>query len=97
MDEYTSYQHDITELKYLCNMLYNQGMEVLSDSHHGWVNDPTAVANLQLNEINEQIATFGLTCKIKYPKSSQLTEILDEYLAETDTLICNYSINEPEL
>ena len=50
MDEYTSYQHDITELKYLCNMLYNQGMDVLSDSHHGWVNDPTAVDNLQLNE-----------------------------------------------
>ena len=50
MDEYTSYQHDITELKYLCNMLYNQGMEVLSDSHHGWDNDPTAVANLQLDE-----------------------------------------------
>lgn len=97
MDEYTSYQHDITELKYLCNMLYNQGMDVLSDSHHGWVNDPTAVGNLQLNELNEHIANFGLTFKIKYPNASELTEILDEYLDETYSLFSNYSINEPEL
>ena len=97
MDEYTSYQHDITELKYLCNMLYNQGMEVLSDSHHGWVNDPTALANLKHNQLNEHIETLCLKLKIKYPKSSELTEILDEYLDETYSLFSNYSINEPEL
>lgn len=97
MDEYTQYHHDLAELKYLCNALYNQGMAALDDSNHGWVNDPTSVGNLQLNELIEHTSTFGLTFRLKHPQDSELTELLDEYLDETYNLFSNYSVNENDL
>lgn len=97
MDEYTSYQHDIEELKYLCDSLYHQGMDVLGENHYGWVCDPTASVNLQLNELIAHIACVALSFKIKYPHYSDLTEILDSYLDETDALFAAYSIDDAAL
>ncbi|AGH73090.1 Hha toxicity modulator TomB [Edwardsiella piscicida] len=97
MDEYTSYQHDIAELKYLCDSLYHQGIDVLGESHHGWVSDPTAKVNLQLNELIEHIASVAQSFKIKYPHHSDLAEILDDYLDETYALFGAYSVSETAL
>ena len=41
MDEYSPKRHDIAQLKFLCENLYDEGIATLGDSHHGWVNDPT--------------------------------------------------------
>lgn len=97
MDEYTSYRHDIAELKYLCDSLYRQGMDVLEESHHGWVSDPTAMVNLQLNELIEHIVNVALSFKIKYPQHSSLCEIVDDYLDETYALFSAYSVSEQAL
>lgn len=97
MDEYTLHHHDLAELKYLCSLLFNQGMAALDDSNHGWVNDPTSAISLQLNDLLEHISTFGLTFRLKYPQDSELTELLDTYLDETYDLFSNYSINDQAL
>ncbi|ACR68308.1 Biofilm formation regulator YbaJ [Edwardsiella ictaluri] len=97
MDENTSYQHDISELKYLCDYLYHQGIDVLGESNHGWVSDPTAEVNLQLNELIEHIASIAQSFKIKYPRHSDLAEMLDYYLDETYALFGTYSISETAL
>jgi hha toxicity modulator TomB len=42
MDEYSPKRHDIAQLRFLNESLYDEGIATLGDSHHGWVNDPTS-------------------------------------------------------
>ncbi|MFA3759981.1 Hha toxicity modulator TomB [Yersinia sp. 2544 StPb PI] len=97
MDEYSPKRHDIAQLKFLCENLYDEGIATLGDSHHGWVNDPTSAVNLQLNDLIEHIASFVMSFKIKYPDDGDLSELVEEYLDDTYTLFSSYGINDPEL
>lgn len=97
MDEYSPKRHDITQLKFLCESLYVEGMDTLEDSSHGWVNDPTSRVNLQINELIEHIASFVMSFKIKYADENHLFELVEEYLDDTYTLFASYGINTPEL
>ena len=97
MDEYSPKRHDIAQLKFLCENLYDEGIATLGDSHHGWVNDPTSAVNLQLNELIEHIATFALNYKIKYDDDNKLIAQIDEYLDDTFMLFSNYGINSVDL
>lgn len=97
MDEYSPKHHDITQLKFLCESLQHDCLLSLEDSHHGWVNDPTSVIHLQLNDLIEHIAVFALNYKIKYIDDSKLIERVDEYLDDSFILFSNYSINERDL
>lgn len=69
----------------------------LDSSNHGWVNDPTSVTHLQLNELIEHIAVFVLNYKIKYIDDSKLIELVDEYLDDSFMLFSNYSISGQDL
>ena len=97
MDEYSPKRHDIAQLKFLCESLQHDCLLNLDSSHHGWVNDPTSVIHLQLNELIEHIAAFALNYKIKYVDDSRLIELVDEYLDDSFILFSNYSINEQDL
>ncbi|AML59741.1 Toxin overexpression modulator in biofilms [Serratia rubidaea] len=97
MDEYSPKRHDIAQLKFLCENLYDEGIATLGDSHHGWVNDPTSAVNLQLNELIEHIASFVMSYKIKYMDESDFSELVEEYLDDTYTLFSNYGINDSDL
>jgi hha toxicity modulator TomB len=97
MDEYSPKRHDIAQLKFLCENLHDEGMNALGDSHHGWVNDPTASVNLQLNDLIEHIASFAMSFRIKYSDESGLSELIEEYLNDTYMLFTSYSINESDL
>ena len=97
MDEYSPKRHDIAQLKFLCENLYDEGIATLGDSHHGWVNDPTSSVNLQLNELIEHIASFVMSYKIKYMDESDLSELVEEYLDDTYTLFSSYGINDSDL
>ncbi|HHL2498253.1 TPA: Hha toxicity modulator TomB [Yersinia enterocolitica] len=97
MDEYSPKRHDVAQLKFLCECLYDEGIATLGDSHHGWVNDPTSAVNLQLNDLIEHIASFVMSFKIKYPDGGDLSELVEEYLDDTYTLFSSYGINDPEL
>ena len=97
MDEYSLKRHDIAQLKFLCENLYDEGLTTLGDSHYGWVNDPTSAVNLQLNDLIEHIASFVMSFKIKYSDESDLSELVEEYLDDTYTLFSSYGINDPEL
>jgi len=97
MDEYSPRRHDIAQLKFLCESLYDESMATLGDSHHGWVNDPTSVANLQLNDLIEHIAAFTMNYKNKHIEDSDLISQIDEYLDDTFMLFSNYGINVQDL
>lgn len=97
MDEYSPKRHDIARLKFLCHHLYEESLATLSDSHHGWVNDPTSALNIQHNELIEHIAAFTMTYKIKHPEDSGMILLIDEYLDDTFMLFSNYSINTQDL
>lgn len=97
MDEHSPKRHDIAQLKFLCESLRHDCLLNLDSSHHGWVNDPTSVIHLQLNELIEHIAAFALTYRIKYVDDSQFIELVDEYLDDSFMLFSNYSINEKDL
>lgn len=94
MDEYTPYQDDLTEMKYLCNILHNQCMDVLNENHRYWVDAPTMQAHLQLDELIEYLISFELTFRIKYPQRVELINILNEYLGQTHNLFSRYDIDE---
>jgi len=97
MDEYSPKRHDLAQLKFLCESLQHDCLLNLEGSHHGWVNDPTSVIHLQLNELIEHIASFALNYKIKYADDSTFIEYVDEYLDDSFMLFSNYSINENDL
>lgn len=97
MDEYSPKRHDIAQLKFLCENLYDESMTTISDSHHGWINDPTSEINLQLNDLIEHIAAFTMNYKIKHIEDSDLISQIDEYLDDTFMLFSNYGINAQEL
>ncbi|WHS97871.1 MAG: Hha toxicity modulator TomB [Pantoea stewartii] len=97
MDEYSPKRHDIAQLKYVCESLFDAGMATLTDSHHGWVNDPTADGNLQLNDLIEHIASFTMNYKIKHAEDEALITQIDEYLDDTFMLFSNYSVNTQDL
>ncbi len=97
MDEYSPKRHDIAQLKYLCENLYDESMTTLSDSHRGWVNDPTSAINLQLNELIEHIASFTMNYKIKHAEDGDLIGKIDEYLDDTFMLFSNYGVNTQDL
>ncbi|WP_455817000.1 Hha toxicity modulator TomB [Pseudomonas cerasi] len=97
MDEYSPRRHDIAQLKFLGESLYDESLVTLGDSHHGWVNDPTSAANLQLNELIEHIAAFTMNYKIKHIEDSDLITQVDEYLDDTFMLFSNYGINAQDL
>ncbi|VTT28418.1 Hha toxicity attenuator [Klebsiella pneumoniae] len=97
MDEYSPRRHDIAQLKFLCENLYDESLATLGDSHHGWVNDPTSAANLQLNDLIEHIAAFTMNYKIKHIEDSDLISQIDEYLDDTFMLFSNYGINVQDL
>lgn len=97
MDEYSPKRHDIAQLKFLCENLFDESMATLGESHHGWVNDPTSAVNLQLNELIEHIASFTMNYKIKHVEDTDLITQIDEYLDDTFMLFSNYSINVPDL
>ncbi|MBP2170169.1 hha toxicity modulator TomB [Erwinia toletana] len=97
MDEYSPKRHDIAQLKFLCESLYDESMSTLGDSHHGWVNDPTSAVNLQLNELIEHIASFTMNYKIKHVEDADLIAQIDEYLDDTFMLFSNYGINAQDL
>ncbi len=97
MDEYSPKRHDIAQLKFLCENLYDESLATIGDSHHGWVNDPTSAANLQLNELIEHIAGFTMNYKIKHIEDSDLISQIDEYLDDTFMLFSNYGINGQDL
>ncbi len=97
MDEYSPKRHDIAQLRFLNENLYDEGIATLGDSHHGWVNDPTSAVNLQLNELIEHIASFVMSFKIKYPDDTNLSDLVEEYLDDTYTLFSNYGINDSDL
>ncbi|CAO97534.1 Hha toxicity modulator TomB [Erwinia tasmaniensis] len=97
MDEYSPRRHDIAQLKFLCENLYDEGLATLGDSHHGWVNDPTSTFNLQLNELIEHIAAFTMNYKIKHVEDADLISQIDEYMDDTFMLFSNYGINIQDL
>lgn len=97
MDEYSPKRHDIAQLKYLCENLFDESMAVLTDSHHGWVNDPTSESNLQLNDLIKHIASFTMNYKIKHVEDEALISQIDEYLDDTFMLFSNYGINPQDL
>ncbi|EOS94271.1 Hha toxicity modulator TomB [Erwinia tracheiphila] len=97
MDEYSPKRHDIAQLKFLCENLYDESMTTIGDSHHGWINDPTSASNLQLNDLIEHIASFTMNYKIKHIEDSDLISQIDEYLDDTFMLFSNYGINVQEL
>ncbi|MCX8958028.1 Hha toxicity modulator TomB [Erwinia psidii] len=97
MDEYSPKRHDIAQLKFLCENLYDESMATIGDSHHGWINDPTSATNLQLNELIEHVAAFTMNFKIKHIEDSDLITQIDEYLDDTFMLFSNYGINVQEL
>ncbi|ALB54094.1 Hha toxicity modulator TomB [Cronobacter turicensis] len=97
MDEYSPKRHDIAQLKFLCESLYHDCLATLGENQHGWVNDPTSAVNLQLNDLIEHIASFGLNYKIKHEDDTALIEQLDEYLDDTFMLFSNYGINAQDL
>ncbi|WP_075180492.1 Hha toxicity modulator TomB [Pantoea sp. 1.19] len=97
MDEYSPKRHDIAQLKFLCENLYDECLATLGDSHHGWVNDPTSAINLQLNDLIEHIASFATNYKIKFIEDSDLISQIDEYLDDTFMLFSNYGINAQDL
>jgi hha toxicity modulator TomB len=97
MDEYSPKRHDIAQLRFLNENLYDEGIATLGDSHHGWVNDPTSAVNLQLNDLIEHIASFVMSFKIKYPDETNLNDLVEEYLDDTYTLFSNYGINDSDL
>jgi len=97
MDEYSPKRHDVAQLKFLCESLYDEGIATLGDSHHGWVNDPTSEVNLQLNELIEHIASFVMSFKIKYESELALADRVEEYLDDTYTLFGNYGISTADL
>ncbi|MGE9551826.1 Hha toxicity modulator TomB [Erwinia amylovora] len=97
MDEYSPKRHDIAQLKFLCENLYDESLATLGDSHHGWVNDPTSAINLQLNDLIEHIAAFTMNYKIKHIEDSELISQIDEYLDDTFMLFSNYGINVQDL
>lgn len=97
MDEYSPKRHDIAQLKFLCENLYNESLATIGDSNHGSVNDPTSAANLQLNELIEHIADFAMNYKIKHIEDNDLISQTDEYLDDTFMLLGNYSINLQDL
>lgn len=97
MDEYSPKRHDIAQLKFLCENLYDESMATLGDSHHGWVNDPTSATNLQLNELIEHIAAFTVNYKIKHVEEHLLISQIDEFLDDTFMLFSNYGINVQDL
>ena len=97
MDEYSPKRHDIAQLKFLCENLYDESIATLGDSHHGWVNDPTSAINLQLNDLIEHIAAFTVNYKIKYPDDVDLIRQIDSYLDDTFMLFSNYGINTQDL
>lgn len=97
MDEYSPRRHDIAQLKFLCEDLYDESMATLDDSHRGWVNDPTSAINLQLNDLIEHIAAFTMNYKIKHTDDSDLIRQIDEYLDDTFMLFSSYSINLQDL
>ncbi|MCS3431915.1 Hha toxicity modulator TomB [Klebsiella sp. BIGb0407] len=97
MDEYSPKRHDIAQLKFLCESLQRDCLLNLDSSNHGWVNGPTSVTHLQLNELIEHIAAFALNYKIKYIDDSKLIELVDEYLDDSFMLFSNYSISGQDL
>ena len=97
MDEYSPKRHDIAQLKFLCENLYDESLATLGDSHHGWVNDPTSAINLQLNDLIEHIAGFTMNYKIKHIEDTELISQIDEYLDDTFMLFSNYGINVQDL
>ncbi len=97
MDEYSPKRHDISQLKFLCENLYDESVATLGDSHYGWVNDPTSALNLQLNELIEHIAGFIVNYKIKHIEDSELISQIDDYLDTTFMLFSNYGINAEDL
>jgi hha toxicity modulator TomB len=97
MDEYSPKRHDLAQLRFLNESLYDEGIATLGDSHHGWVNDPTSAINLQLNELIEHIASFVMMFKIKFPEEHHLCELVDAYLDDTYVLFSNYGINDSDL
>lgn len=97
MDEYSPRRHDIAQLKFLCENLYDDSLTTLGDSHHGWVNDPTSAINLQLNDLIEHIAAFAMNYKIKHTEDSDLISQVNEYLDDTFMLLSNYGINTQDL
>ncbi|MTD27086.1 Hha toxicity modulator TomB [Erwinia sorbitola] len=97
MDEYSPRRHDIAQLKFLCESLYDESLATLGDSHHGWVNDPTSAVNLQLNDLIEHIAAFTMNYKIKHIEDFDLISQVDEYLDDTFMLFSNYGINVQDL
>ena len=97
MDEYSPKRHDIAQLKFLCENLYDESLATLGDSHHGWVNDPTSAINLQLNDLIEHIAGFTMNYKIKHTEDESLISQIDEYLDDTFMLFGNYGINAQDL
>ncbi|PVZ87322.1 Biofilm formation regulator YbaJ [Serratia sp. S1B] len=97
MDEYSTKQHDIAQLKFLCESLYDEGIATLADSQHGWVNDPTSADSLQLNDLLEHIASFVISFKLKYMDENDLSALVEEYLDDTYTLFTSYSINNADL
>ncbi|CAJ0993079.1 Hha toxicity modulator TomB [Pantoea sp. Nvir] len=97
MDEYSPKRHDIAQLKFLCKNLFDESMSNLTNSYHGWVNDPTSKNNLQLNHLIEHIASFTMNYKIKYAEDETLITQIDDYLDDTFILFTNYGINAQEL
>ncbi|MEM6160607.1 Hha toxicity modulator TomB [Erwinia sp. P6884] len=97
MDEYSPKRHDIAQLKFLCENLFDESMATLGDSHHGWVNDPTSTMNLQLNDLIEHIAAFTMNYKIKHIEDADLISQIDEYLDDTFMLFSNYGINVQDM
>lgn len=97
MDEYSPRSYDIAQLKFLCENLYDESLATLGDSHHGWVNDPTSAANLQLNDLIEHIAAITMNYKIKHIEDGSLISNIDEYLDDTFMLFSNYGINVQDL
>ncbi len=97
MYDYSPKRHDIAQLKYLCESLFDDSMATLTDSHHGWVNDPTSESNLQLNDLIEHIASFTMNYKIKHVEDEALISQIDEYLDDTFMLFSNYGVNSPDL
>jgi hha toxicity modulator TomB len=97
MDEYSPKRHDIAQLKFLCENLFDESMATLTDSHHGWVNDPTSPGNLQLNDLIEHIASFTMNYKIKHVEDEALITQIDEYLDDTFMLFSSYGINTQDL
>lgn len=92
MDEYSPKRHDIAQLNFLCENLYDESMATLGDSHHGWVNDPTSATNIQLNELIEHIASFTMNYKIKHAEDEDLIVQIDDYLDDTFMLFSNYGL-----